>query len=95
MSLPFNLTEEEQAQYEAFLEEFKKNIDPTDYLPPSVREIARMDMQTLKAEYDLVVAKESERSSSQRKWISERYEYELAKAEALAKAEEAKDGSES
>jgi hypothetical protein len=92
--MKFDLTEEQQAQYEAFLEEFKKNIDPTDYLPPSVREVARMDMQTLKAEYDRVVAKESARSSAQRKWITERYEYELAKAEALAKTEEVEDDAE-
>jgi hypothetical protein len=89
-----NLTEEQKAQYEAFLEEFKKNIDPTDYLAPSVREVARMDMQTLKAEYDQVIAKESNRSSAQRGWIKERYEYELAKAEALAKAEEVEDDAE-
>ena len=92
--MQLNLTEEQQAQYDAFLEEFKKNIDPTDYLPPSVREVARMDMQTLKAEYDQVIAKESNRSSAQRGWIKERYEYELAKAEALAKAEEVEDDAE-
>lgn len=92
--MKLNLTEEQQAQYDAFLEEFKKNIDPTDYLAPSVREVARMDMQTLKAEYDQVIAKESNRSSAQRSWIKERYEYELAKAEALAKAEEVEDDAE-
>ena len=31
------LTAEEQEQYNAFLQEFTKNIDPTDYMPPSVR----------------------------------------------------------
>ena len=76
-----NLTAEQQEQYEAFLQEFAKNIDPTDYMPPSVREVARMDMQTLKSEYDLVQAKQSERSSAQRRWITERYEYELNKLE--------------
>ena len=87
-----NLTPEQQEQYAAFLEEFQKNIDPTDYMPPSVREVARMDMPTLKSEYDLVKAKESERSSAQRNWIVERYEYEVSKAEALAKQEEVEDG---
>lgn len=87
MSKLENLTEEQQEQYKAFLEEFQKNIDPTDYMPPSVREVARMDMQTLKSEYDLIKAKESERSSAQRGWIVERYEYELAKVEALATQE--------
>lgn len=74
-----NLNPEEQEQYNAFLQELTKNIDPTDYMPPSIREVARMDMQTLKSEYDLVQAKESERSSAQRRWITERYEFELTK----------------
>ena len=74
-----NLTPEEQEQYDAFLQEFMKNVDPTQYLPPSVREIARMDMDTLKQEYDMVQDKTSERSSTQRKLIAERYEYELSK----------------
>ena len=76
-----NMTPEQQEQYNAFLQEFAKNIDPTDYMPPSLREVARMDMQTLKSEYDLVQAKQSERSSTQRRWITERYEYELNKLE--------------
>jgi hypothetical protein len=74
-----NLSPEEQEQYDAFLQEFIKNVDPTDYLPPSVQEVARMDMDTLKSEYDLVQSKSSKRSSSQRKMIVERYEYELTK----------------
>lgn len=74
-----NLTPEEQEQYNQFLQQFIQNIDPTDYLPPSVREIARMDMDTLKREYDMVQDRTSERSSTQRKLITERYEYELTK----------------
>lgn len=74
-----NMTPEEQEQYNQFLQQFMKNIDPTDYMPPSVREIARMDMATLKSEYELVQNKTSERSSTQRKLIAERYEYELSK----------------
>ena len=76
-----NLTAEQQEQYNAFLQEFTKNIDPTDYMPPSIREVARMDMATLKSEYDLVIAKQSERSAAQRRWIQERYEFELNKLE--------------
>jgi hypothetical protein len=83
MSL-LDLTPEQQEQYNAFLQEFAKNVDPTDYMPPSIREVARMDMQTLKSEYDLVIAKQSERSSSQRRWIQERYEFELTKLQAEA-----------
>lgn len=74
-----NLNPEEQEQYNQFLQQFMQNIDPTDYMPPSVREVARMDMDTLKMEYDLVQSKTSHRSSSQRRLITERYEYELSK----------------
>ena len=83
-----NLTAEQQEQYDAFLQEFTKNIDPTDYMPPSIREVARMDMETLKSEYDLVTAKQSERSSSQRRWIQERYEFELTKLQAEVEQQE-------
>lgn len=76
---PENLSPEEQEQYDAFLQEFMKNVDPTDYMPPSVREVARMDMDTLKSEYDLIQSKSSSRSSSQRALIADRYEYELTK----------------
>lgn len=74
-----NLSPEEQEQYDAFLQEFIKNVDPTDYMPPSIREVARMDMDTLKSEYDLIQSKSSTRSSSQRALIVDRYEYELTK----------------
>ena len=83
-----NLTAEQQEQYNAFLEELQKNIDPTDYMPPSIREVARMDMETLKSAYDLVTAKQSERSSSQRRWIQERYEFELTKLQAEVEQQE-------
>jgi hypothetical protein len=78
---PIDLTPEQQEQYEAFLQEFAKNVDPTDYMPPSVREVARMDMDTLKAEFELVQQKQSTRSSAQRRWITERYEYESNKTQ--------------
>jgi hypothetical protein len=74
-----DLTPEQQEQYNELLKEITKNIDPRDYLPPSVREVAKMDMDTLKAEHDLVVAKQSTRSSNQRKWILERFEHEFNK----------------
>ena len=74
-----NLKPEEQEQYDQFLQQFMQNIDPTDYMPPSLREVARMDMDTLKSEYDLIQSKLSTRSSSQRASIAERYEYELTK----------------
>lgn len=76
---PENLSPEEQEQYDSFLQEFMKNVDPTDYMPPSIREVARLDMDTLKSEYDLIQSKSSTRSSSQRALIVDRYEYELTK----------------
>jgi hypothetical protein len=48
-------------------------------MAPSLREVARMDMDTLKAEFELVQQKQSTRSSAQRRWITERYEYESNK----------------
>ena len=74
-----DLNPEEQEQYNKLLQEITQNIDPTEYLPPSIREVARMDMDTLKQEFDLVVAKQSTRSSNQRKWILERFEHEFNK----------------
>jgi hypothetical protein len=76
---PADLTREQQEQYNKLLQEITQNIDPTDYLPLSMREVARMDMDTLKQEFDLVVAKQSTRSSAQRKWILERFEHEFNK----------------
>ena len=85
---PIDLTPEQQEQYEAFLQEFAKNVDPTDYMPPSIREVARMDMDTLKSEYDLIQSKSSTRSSSQRALIVDRYEYELTKEKPVEDGQE-------
>jgi hypothetical protein len=83
-----NLSPEEQEQYDAFLQEFIKNVDPTDYMPPSIREVARMDMDILKSEYDLIQSKSSTRSSSQRALIVDRYEYELTKEKSVEDGQE-------
>ena len=85
---PEKLSPEEQEQYDAFLQEFMKNVDPTDYMPPSIREVARMDMDTLKSEYDLIQRKSSTRSSSQRALIVNRYEYELTKEKPVEDGQE-------
>ena len=85
---PENLSPEEQEQYDAFLQEFMKNVDPTDYMPPSIREVARLDMDTLKSEYDLIQSKSSTRSSSQRSLIVDRYEYELTKEKPVEDGQE-------
>ena len=55
-----NMTPEEQEQYDQFLQQFMQNIDPADYMPPLVREVAKMDMDTLKSEYDMVQSKTSQ-----------------------------------
>lgn len=85
---PENLSPEEQEQYDAFLQEFMKNVDPTNYMPPSIREVARLDMDTLKSEYDLIQSKSSTRSSSQRALIVDRYEYELTKEKPVEDGQE-------
>ncbi len=79
---PENLTPEQQEQYNEFMKQFMQNIDPTDYYPPSVREVAKMDIDTLKSEYDMVQQKTSLRSSTQRKMIVERYEFEIKNQDA-------------
>ena len=66
-----------QEQYDALIEQLLQGVDPTDYMAPSIREIVKLDMDTLKTEYDLVLQKQSNRSSNQRRMIVERYEIKL------------------
>ena len=65
-----------EEQMEEFLKQLSENIDPTDYMTPTQREIARLSLDELTAEYELVVAKQSGRSSAQRRYIIQRYEHE-------------------
>ena len=65
-----------EEQMEEFLKQLSENIDPTDYMPPTQREIARLSLDELTAEYELVVAKQSGRSAAQRRFITQRYEHE-------------------
>ena len=65
--------------YNEFIEKIQGQIDPRDYLAPSIREVAKMEMDQLESEYNLVVAKQSTRSRSQRDLISSRWEYEQTK----------------
>jgi hypothetical protein len=67
-----------EEQMEEFLKQLSENIDPTDYMTPTQREIARLSLDELTAEYELVVAKQSGRSSAQRRYIIQRYEHEQA-----------------
>jgi hypothetical protein len=72
-------TVDQQQELEALLEQIKANFNPLDYMPPSLREIASLSREELQAEYELVQAKQSNRSAAQRKWILERQEYLLTK----------------
>lgn len=61
---------------EAFLKELSEKVDPTDFMTPTQREIARLSLEDLNAEYELVQQKVSTRSAAQRKYITQRFEYE-------------------
>ena len=74
-----------QEAMEAFLKELSENIDPADFMPPSQREIAKLTVEELSAEYELVQQKSSTRSAAQRKYITQRFEYEQNKEDANEK----------
>jgi hypothetical protein len=65
-----------EEQLEEFLKQLSENIDPMDYMTHTQREIARLSLDELTAEYELVVAKQSSRSAAQRRYITQRYEHE-------------------
>ena len=65
-----------EEQVQEFLKYMQDNFDPTDYMTPTQREIARMPADQFQAEYELVIKKESSRSAAQRRYITERYEQE-------------------
>lgn len=58
------------------LEQLQQTIDPRDFMTPSMREIADLGAQDLEDEYILVQQGISNRSSAQRKFIKQRYDYE-------------------
>jgi len=64
---------------EQFLKQVSENIDPRDYMTPTQREIADLPFAELETEYQLVQAKASSRSAAQRKFITQRYEYEISR----------------
>jgi hypothetical protein len=84
MSENETMTIEQQEAYNEFLKKIQEQIDPRDYLAPSMREIAKMPLDQLEAENLLVVAKQSTRSRAQRDLIQSRWEYEQTKQEQLA-----------
>ena len=71
---------EEMDAYQEMLKAIQEQIDPRDYLPPSQREIAKMSMEQLEEEYNLVIIKKSTRSRAQRDMIESRWEYETVLA---------------
>lgn len=83
------------ASYDEKVQEFFKymqdNFDPTDFMPPTQREIMRMPAEQFQAEYELVVKKESSRSAAQRRYILERYEQEQNAARDAADQQDSTD----
>lgn len=71
-----------QESMEAFLKELSENIDPADFMTPTQREVAKLSLEELTAEYELVQQKVSTRSAAQRKYIVQRFEYEQNKEDA-------------
>jgi hypothetical protein len=65
---------------EQFLKQVADNFDPRDYMTPTQREIADLSLEELESEYAMVQAKTNPRSAAQRKFITQRYEYELNNA---------------
>ena len=70
------LTQEEQ--YQAMLQQMLAEMDPMDLMKPSQREIAKLTLDELTVEYDLVQSKLNTRSRQQRDFIVSRWEYEQA-----------------
>ena len=58
------------------LEQLQQTIDPREFMTPSMREIAELSMEQLTVEYEQVQQKNSNRSAAQRKFITQRFEYE-------------------
>ena len=73
--------EQQEEQMQAIMEQLQNSFNPKDFMTPTQREIAELSLDELKAEYLLVEAKQSTRSSNQRKYIVTRYEFEKIKKE--------------
>jgi len=80
-----NYTQEEM--YEALVKQLQQSIDPRDYMTPTQREIAYMELGELEQEYNLVQSKQSNRGRMQRDLIVSRWEYEQAQKEQDVSAE--------
>jgi len=71
--------EQQKEQMQALIEQLQNSFNPMDFMTPTQREIAELSMEQLEAEYLLVQAKQSDRSSNQRKYIVSRYDFEQNK----------------
>jgi lysine/ornithine N-monooxygenase len=68
----------QEEQYQAILQQMLAGMDPMDLMKPSQREIAKLTLDELTVEYDLVQSKLNTRSRQQRDFIVTRWEYEQA-----------------
>ncbi|HBW85690.1 MAG TPA: hypothetical protein DEF82_02800 [Crocinitomicaceae bacterium] len=73
------------------LEQLQQTIDPREFMTPSMREIAELSMEQLTIEYEQVQQKNSDRSSAQRKFITQRFEYEQNAARQTAVEQDSAD----
>jgi len=71
--------EQQKEQMQALIEQLQNSINPMDYMTPTQKEIAELSMEVLSAEYLLVEAKKSNRSSNQRNYVVSRYIFEQEK----------------
>lgn len=76
-----DVTYTQEEMYEALIKQFQQSIDPRDYMTPTQREIAFMDLDVLEQEYALVQSKQSNRGRMQRDLIVSRWEYEQEQKE--------------
>ena len=72
------LTQEEQ--YQAMLQQLLATMDPMDLMKPGQREIAKLTLDELTVEYNLVQSKLNTRSRQQRDFIVSRWEYEQTRS---------------
>ena len=73
------------------LEQLQQTIDPREFMTPSMREIAELSMEQLTVEYEQVQQKNSNRSAAQRKFITQRFEYEQNAARQTAVEQDSPD----
>ena len=91
--LESNSIDSQDEAVQKFLEQMQQAIDPRDYMTPTMREIADLTLDELQQEHALVQQKISTRSAAQRKYITQRYEYEQNAARESAGEQDSTDAS--